>query len=226
MLKIDGVTHWSIPVNDLEESERFYRDLLGLEYRGRLGNSHMSCFHVGGHDILLCERKEKLYRTPQQDNRLHHSFTLSPEEWEKAVRLFHERGVKLVELTYREHGFFTGRERYLGRRPGPSSTRSERDQLLAQAEVILGGWPFPLDLRARAPRLKWFHQRPAGASNLLRGDLWGSDVTVTTSRGYGNTRPMAEYVLACFLHFARGLHRATRDQQQQQFDHRTYRPIQ
>ena len=36
MLKIDGVTHWSIPVNDLEESERFYRDLLGLEYRGRL----------------------------------------------------------------------------------------------------------------------------------------------------------------------------------------------
>ena len=56
MLKIDGVTHWSIPVNDLEESERFYRDLLGLEYRGRLGNSHMSCFHVGGHDILLCER--------------------------------------------------------------------------------------------------------------------------------------------------------------------------
>jgi catechol 2,3-dioxygenase-like lactoylglutathione lyase family enzyme len=112
MLKIDGVTHWSIPVNDLEESERFYRDLLGLEYRGRLGNSHMTCFHVGGHDILLCERKEKLHRTPQQDNRLHHSFTLSPQEWEKAVRLFHERGVKIEELTYRAHGFFTGRELY------------------------------------------------------------------------------------------------------------------
>ena len=112
MLKIDGVTHWSIPVNDLEESERFYRDLLGLECRGRLGNSHMTCFHVGGHDILLCERKEKLHRTPQQDNRLHHSFTLSPQEWEKAVRLFHERGVKIEELTYRAHGFFTGRELY------------------------------------------------------------------------------------------------------------------
>jgi hypothetical protein len=23
---------------------------------------------VGGHDVLLCERKEKLHRTPQQDN--------------------------------------------------------------------------------------------------------------------------------------------------------------
>src|ERR1700738_3317980 len=29
------------------------------------------------------------------------------------------------------------------------------------AEVIVGGWPFPLDLPARAPRLKWLHQRPA-----------------------------------------------------------------
>src|SRR5712691_7734748 len=116
-------------------------------------------------------------------------------------------------------------ERYLGRRPCPPSTRAERDRLLAQAEVILGGWPFPLDLRARAPRLQWFHQRPAGASNLLRGDLWGSDVSITTSRGYGNTGPMAEYVLGCFLHFARGLHRAYRDRQRQHFEHGTYQPI-
>ena len=49
MLKVDGVTHWSIPVNDLAESETFYGDLLGLESKGRLGNSNMSCFTVGGH---------------------------------------------------------------------------------------------------------------------------------------------------------------------------------
>ena len=36
---------------------------------------------------------------------------------------------------------------------------------------------------------------------------------------------MAEYVLACFLHFARGLHRAYRDGQRQRFEHGTYRPI-
>src|SRR5262245_18323576 len=61
--------------------------------------------------------------------------------------------------------------RYVAPRAAGSGTREERDRLLAEAEVILGGWPFPLDLRARAPRLKWFHQRPAGASNLLAGDL-------------------------------------------------------
>jgi phosphoglycerate dehydrogenase-like enzyme len=115
-------------------------------------------------------------------------------------------------------------QRYLGQRQPRSSTREDRDRLLANAEIVLGGFPFPLDLRARTPRLRWFHQLPAGASNLLRGDLWGSEVVVTTSRGYGNTRAMAEYVLACFLHFARGLSQVYRDRQQHRFDHRAYRP--
>jgi len=90
---------------------------------------------------------------------------------------------------------------------------------------VLAGFPFPLDLRARAPRLRWFHQLPAGASNLLRGDLWGSDVLVTTSRGYGNTRAMAEYALGSLLYFARGFHRAARDRGQHRFHHGDYRPL-
>jgi phosphoglycerate dehydrogenase-like enzyme len=116
-------------------------------------------------------------------------------------------------------------QRYVGERGGPVSSRQDRDRLLAGAEIVLGGFPFPLDLRARAPRLRWFHQLPAGASNLLRGDLWGSDVVVTTSRGHGSTRAMAEYVLASVLHFARGLHRASRDRERHRFDHRAYRPL-
>src|SRR5437763_550702 len=117
---------------------------------------------------------------------------------------------------------------YLSNRSGGSvgaGTREERDRLLAEAEVILGGWPFPLDLRARAPRLKWFHQRPAGASNLLRGDLWGSDVIVTTSRGVGSTLAMAEYALAGILYFAKSFDRAQADRGAGAFEHRAYRPL-
>ncbi|HZB89898.1 MAG TPA: D-2-hydroxyacid dehydrogenase [Stellaceae bacterium] len=106
-----------------------------------------------------------------------------------------------------------------------AGTRAERDRLLAEAEVILAGWPFPLDLRARAPRLKWLHQRPAGASNLLLGDLWSSDVVVTTSRGLGNTHAIAEYAVAGILHFAKGLHRAAVDRGAAAFDFRAYRPL-
>ena len=53
LLKVDGVVHWSIPVNDLEEAERFYRDVLGLGYKGRLGNTTMACVTAGTHSILL-----------------------------------------------------------------------------------------------------------------------------------------------------------------------------
>ena len=111
-LKVEGVTHWSIPVNDLEEAEAFYRDVLGLEYQGRLGNSGMSCFTAGDHSILLCRRNEPVVRTPEQDNRLHHSFTVSPQTFEEGARLFRELGVPVQQLVYREQGFFTGRELY------------------------------------------------------------------------------------------------------------------
>ena len=116
-------------------------------------------------------------------------------------------------------------ERYLTPGAVGAGTREQRDQLLADAEVILGGWPFPLDLRARAPNLKWFHQRPAGASNLRAGVLWGSSVLVTTSRGCGNTLAMAAYAVAGILHFAKGLHRAAVDRGAGAFDHRAYRPL-
>jgi phosphoglycerate dehydrogenase-like enzyme len=115
--------------------------------------------------------------------------------------------------------------RYLTPGSTGSGTRDERDRLLGAAEIIIGGWPIPLDLRARAPRLKWFHQRQAGASNLFDSDLWSSDVVVTTSRGAANPLPIAEYAVAGMLHFAMGLHRAARDREAGAFGHTSYRPL-
>jgi len=115
--------------------------------------------------------------------------------------------------------------RYLGRNAAGSGTREERDRLLAEAEIILGGFPFPLDLRARAPKLKWFHQRPAGASNLLAGDLWGSDVIATTSRGEANSLPIAEYAIAGILYLAKGFYVAAGERAAGAFDHRAYRGL-
>ncbi|MFT4563934.1 MAG: phosphoglycerate dehydrogenase-like enzyme [Gammaproteobacteria bacterium] len=104
-----------------------------------------------------------------------------------------------------------------------TGTRAERDLILQQADIVIGGFPYPLDLRTRAPRLDWLHQTPAGASNLRRGDIWGSDVTVTTSRGYGETTAIAEYALAGVFHFAKGLDHAYLDQKGGTFDYSRYR---
>jgi phosphoglycerate dehydrogenase-like enzyme len=116
-------------------------------------------------------------------------------------------------------------DRYLGARRHPVTSLEQRNHALASAEIVLTGWPPLKDLRARAPRLKWVHELPAGASNFLDTDLWGSNILVSTSRGLTNRRPMAEYVLASFLHFARGLHLSYRDQQRRRFDHQSFAPV-
>jgi phosphoglycerate dehydrogenase-like enzyme len=125
---------------------------------------------------------------------------------------------------YRETWPAFSASRYLAPNATGKGTREERDRLLANAEIILGSWPFPYDLRARAPNLKWFHQRPAGASNLLKGDLWGSDVTVTTSRGLGNTLAIAEYAVAGIMHVAKSFYRVAIERETAAFDARAYRP--
>jgi catechol 2,3-dioxygenase-like lactoylglutathione lyase family enzyme len=123
MLKLEGVVHWSIPVNNLGESEKFYGEVLGMEFVGRLGNGVMTCFALGGHSILLCERKEPLVRTSEQDNKLHHAFDVSPEMFNKACKVFHGLGIKIREpVDYRPSGFFTGRQLFV---LDPSGNRIE-----------------------------------------------------------------------------------------------------
>ena len=101
-------------------------------------------------------------------------------------------------------------------------SRAERDAMLAEAEIVLGGFPYPLDLSSRAPALRWFHQTPAGASNLRLGDLWDSEVRVTTSRGLGETTAMAEYTMAAVLYFSRAFDTAIADGHAGRFEYRSY----
>ena len=122
-IKIEGVTHWSIPVNDIEESERFYGELLGLDFKARLGNSIMTCFNVGDHNILLCEVAEPMeVPSGDRDVRAHHAFTVSPETFDRACKVFKEENVTVVGLTYRARGVFCGREMYF---LDPSGNRLE-----------------------------------------------------------------------------------------------------
>src|ERR1700730_3377093 len=46
------------------------------------------------------------------------------------------------------------------------SSRDERDRLLAEADVLLIGYPVPPRLADRAPSLRWAHHTQAGVSNL------------------------------------------------------------
>ena len=97
--------------------------------------------------------------------------------------------------------------------------------ILAQAEVLLVGYPVPEDLAARSPRLVWAHHTQAGVSNLAGTDLWGSDVILTSSRGAVAATAIAEYALAAAAYFARGLHDAARQKAAGQFAREGYQML-
>ena len=123
MLSATGLTHWSMPVSDLEVSEAFYRDFLGLEMRGRLGSGRATCFRVGEVNFIIWETGAAL-DPGIEGSGVHHAFTVAPEVWEQAVVAIHEQHVPLSDppIVYRKKGTFPGREIYIF---DPSGNRIE-----------------------------------------------------------------------------------------------------
>ena len=141
LLHVEGVTHWSIPVNNLEEAEDFYGELLGLTPVGRLGNARISCFTVGAHHILLCERAATIDHTFVEDPKVHHSFTVSPETLVRACKLFRERHIRIEHLYPGGNSIFwisvvTGWN--CATRPGTQACRSRPSR-----NSPIGEWPGP-----------------------------------------------------------------------------------
>jgi phosphoglycerate dehydrogenase-like enzyme len=101
-----------------------------------------------------------------------------------------------------------------GRGDGGGVT-SEALSAIRGAEIYFGlGLPRELLLAGiEAHRLRWIHTGAAGVASLLHPELVANDIVLTNSAGI-HAGPIAETVLAMMLHFARGLDRAVRAQQQ------------
>jgi phosphoglycerate dehydrogenase-like enzyme len=96
------------------------------------------------------------------------------------------------------------------------------NDLLAEAEVVVMSFPVLPVVAARAPRLRWLHHTQAGVSNLWGSDVWTSDLVLTSGRGVVGTGPIAEYVIAGAMFFARGLHQGTLDKRKGQMHRSQY----
>lgn len=78
--------------------------------------------------------------------------------------------------------------------------------------AIPDAWP-------HADALRWIHSSSAGVDRLLFPALRDSEVVLTNSRGVFD-QPMAEYVLATVLTFAKDMHTTLRLQDRKQWQHR------
>ncbi len=82
-----------------------------------------------------------------------------------------------------------------------SSTDIKLDPLLSKADIIFGYRP-PVNLLARAPRLKWFQTMLAGVDHILTDDFVQSPVILTNTSGIHAT-PVSEVALEMMLLLAK-----------------------
>ncbi len=80
------------------------------------------------------------------------------------------------------------------------------------SDAVPAAWP-------AADAIRWVHVASAGVDKVLSDDVRAAEVVLTNSRGIFD-RPMAEYVLATVLTFAKDLHTTLRLQQRRQWRHR------
>lgn len=66
--------------------------------------------------------------------------------------------------------------------PQDPSVKARLDAMLAEAEIIYGFIP-PLNIMARAPKLRWINAPSAGVDRFLVPDIVASPVILTNSRG-------------------------------------------
>jgi predicted enzyme related to lactoylglutathione lyase len=125
MVNTVGLVHFSIPANDVEESLKFYTEVLGMRFRGNVGQTGR-CVVCGDANIILVGGAEpRPAEEPLQHNGslCHQAFYVSSNDFDQALEAFAEYGVKVDgEVEWRRTGTFTGRSVYF---LDPSGNRLE-----------------------------------------------------------------------------------------------------
>ncbi len=111
MLKPEGVLHFTIPVKDLDRSEKFYTEIMGLERLRR--NNHMVFMRAGSDDYFVLTLSEKPIDPNVGDKHdIHHAFRISGRAYDEALQFLASKGIEVFKQEDRRYGTFQGRSAY------------------------------------------------------------------------------------------------------------------
>lgn len=110
MIKTHGVLHFTIPVKDLDRSEKFYTEILGMEKVRR--NDHMVFMCAGTDNFVLTYSEKPVDPNPHDLTDIHSAFRVTPEEYDRAMQFLASKGIKILKEEDRRKGTFQGRSAY------------------------------------------------------------------------------------------------------------------
>ena len=110
MIRTDGVLHFTIPVKDLDRSEKFYKEILGMQRVRR--NDHMVFMQSGNDNFVLTFSEKPVDPNPDNRHDIHSAFRVTPEEYDRAKKFLAEKNIAIIKEEDRQKGTFQGRSAY------------------------------------------------------------------------------------------------------------------
>ena len=110
MLKTHGVLHFTIPVKDLDRSEKFYTEVMGMQKLRR--NDHMVFMRAGEDCFVLTFSENPIEPNRGSKHDIHSAFLLTAQEYDKAKQFLASKGIALIREENRTAGTFQGRSAY------------------------------------------------------------------------------------------------------------------
>jgi catechol 2,3-dioxygenase-like lactoylglutathione lyase family enzyme len=111
MVKTEGVLHFTIPVKNLDRSEKFYSELLGFK---KIGRTDRIVFMRAGDDYFnLTFSENPITLNAAGRHEIHSAFRVTPQTYEQVRKTLPEQGIEIFKEEDRRVGVFVGRSAYI-----------------------------------------------------------------------------------------------------------------
>ena len=110
MITTEGFVHFTIPVKDLDVSEKFYTEILDMRKLRR--NDHMVFLNAHGTAFVLTYSENPIDPNPGDSHDIHTAFRVTPDEYDRAKSVLAEKGIRIFKEELRPTGTFQGRSAY------------------------------------------------------------------------------------------------------------------
>ena len=111
MPEFQGVLHFTIPVKDLDRSEKFYTEVLDCKKVGR--NQRIVFMRAGENYFNLTYSENPITLNAPGRHEIHSAFRLTPRAYDEALKILPERGIEIFKQEDRRAGIFIGRSAYI-----------------------------------------------------------------------------------------------------------------
>ncbi len=111
MLKTEGVLHFTIPVKNLDRSEKFYTEILGFK---KIGRTDRIVFMQAGDDYFnLTFSENPIAANAGNRHEIHSAFRVTPQTYEEVLKVMPAKGIEIFKQEDRRAGVFVGRSAYI-----------------------------------------------------------------------------------------------------------------